>query len=92
MSDWDWEQAAQIGSFVGGIATIASLLGLVIIYLQLRDARKADQIVNEYRLQEARDKEADERGLALAKFAEEISLSTNTLLVERSKLWAQALN
>ena len=87
-----WEWAAQFGSFVGGVAAGAGLIGLVFLYFQWRDARKADQQAKDHRDREEERRETDERRLAMARLAEEITVSTNLLLVERSKLWAQALD
>jgi hypothetical protein len=83
MIDWEW--AGQLGSFLGGVATTIGLLGLYFVYLQWVDARRT-KIKNEEQEQEA--------GLRLAatKLADEINLSSDMLLIERSKLWAQALN
>ncbi|GAB5461089.1 hypothetical protein [Hoeflea alexandrii] len=89
---WDWEWAAQFGSFVGGVAAGGGFFGLYFVYRQWRDARAADQKEQEHRQQQEIDREAEKRQLALAKLADEISLSTDMLLIERSKLWAQALN
>ncbi len=90
MLNWEW--AAQFGSFVGGVATVVGLIGLFIVYRQWQDAREADRAARQRRSKEQDEKNADERRLALARLAEEITLSTNMLLVERSKLWAQALD
>lgn len=90
MLNWEW--AAQFGSFVGGVAAGAGLLGLYFVYRQWRDAHAAEQTANEHRLREEKSRKNDELRMAEAKLVEEISQSINLLLVERSKLWAQALN
>lgn len=83
MIDWVW--ADQLGSFLGGIATTIGLLGLYFVYRQWGDARRAEMLT------ESQQREAELR-LAARKLADEINLSSDMLLIERSKLWAQALN
>ncbi|TBB03873.1 hypothetical protein [Rhizobium ruizarguesonis] len=83
MINWVW--ADQLGSFLGGIATTVGLIGLYFVYRQWDDDHRA-KILTEKQQREA------ELRLAATKLADEINLSTDMLLIERSKLWAQALN
>ncbi|PZP67764.1 MAG: hypothetical protein DI604_20425 [Delftia acidovorans] len=61
------------------------LFGLYFVYRQWADGRQAKLMAEE-------EQRKTELRLTAAKLADEINVSSEMLLIERSKLWAQALN
>ena len=80
-----WEWAGQFGSLLSGASALIGLFGLYFVYRQWIDARHAKILAD-------REQRKAELRLTAAKLADEINLSSEMLLIERSKLWAQALN
>lgn len=81
----DWEWLSQVGSFLSGAAATLGLAGLYFIYLQWKDSRRAKVRAEE-------EQRTADLQLAVRKLVDEINLSSDMLLIERSKLWGQALN